>query len=202
MPTNTTGENEVVITEEGNDAGDTSGESTGADTISIPKSDYEKLNQTLGSLKRELKDLKKSKTEETSSSTETTKTSSDSREESRLLEKIERMSLRQAGITHQDDMELARSTAKKWGVDIDEVLADEDFKVKLERQQASRSNVEATSGIKGSGGGSSQAKNSPEYWIAKGVPPSRTDVPDRATRAKIARAMMAQAKSGGRFYND
>lgn len=167
-----------------------------AETVTISKADYDKQNQTLGSLKRELKDLKKvNDTKETP--TKETKT-----EESALLQKIERMSLRQAGLTHADDIELAQKTAKKWGVDIDEVLGDEDFKAKLERQQTSRDNALATSGIKG-GAGTQSAKNSPEYWIAKGTPPSRTDVPDRKTRVTIARAMMKNASTSGKtFYND
>lgn len=169
----------------------------GADIVSIPKKDYDTLNQTLGSLKREIKDLKKSK-EDTKDETPKTNAKPDN---NNLLEKFEKMSLRQAGITHEDDIELARKTAKKWGVDVDEVLADEDFKVKLERQQTGRANLAATSGIKG-GAGSNQAKNTPEYWIAKGTPPSPTDVPDRKVRAKIARAMMTNAKSGKKFYND
>ena len=112
------------------------------------------------------------------------------------------MSLRQAGITNQDDIELAQKTAQKWGVDIDEVLADEDFKIKLERQQTARSNVAATSNIRGNTGQTS-AKNTPEYWIAKGTPPDAASVPDRKARAKIARAMMANAKgTGKKFYND
>ena len=83
-----------------------------------------------------------------------------------LLEKLEKLSLRTAGVTHPDDVELVRNTAKKWGVDIDEVVADDDFKVKLERQRTARANVEATSGVRG-GGGKSDAKNTPEYWLAK-----------------------------------
>lgn len=186
----TTTENDVDI----NNGGE--GESQ-VETVSIPKGDYDKLNQTLGSLKRELKDLKKS--QETSKETPTSQTKS---EESALLQKIERMSLRQAGITHPDDIELAQKTAKKWGTDIDEVLSDEDFKVKLERQQTSRSNAEATSNIRG-GSSTSSVKNSPEYWIAKGVPPTRDDVPDRKTRAAIGRALMKNASTSGKtFYND
>ena len=123
-------------------------------------------------------------------------------EESVLLNKLERMALRQAGLTHPDDVELARATAKKWNVDIDEVLEDEDFKVKLERQQTTRDNAVATSNIKG-GAGTSQAKFSPEYWLAKGVPPSASDVPDRKTRAKIVRSFIAKAGTNGKtFYND
>lgn len=172
------------------------GEDIENDTISIPKADYEKLNQTLGSLKRELKDLKKPKEE----APETPKTNAKP-DENRLLEKLEKMSLRQAGISHEDDIVLAKNTAKKWGMDLDDVLADEDFKVKLERQQTSRDNLAATSKVRG-GAGVSQAKNTPEYWIAKGIPPSPTDVPDRKTRAKIARAMMSNHKTSKTFYND
>lgn len=166
------------------------------DTVAVPKEEYDKLNQTLGSLKRELKDLKKPKEEPP----ETAKTN---QPDNSLLEKLERMALRQAGITHTDDMELAKNTAKKWGVDIDEVLNDEDFKVKLERQQANRTNIEATSGIKGSGTGSSQAKNTPEYWLAKGTPPSATDIPDAKVRRKISVAMFkAGTKDNLKFYNN
>ena len=119
-----------------------------------------------------------------------------------LLEKLEKVTLRSYDITHPDDVELARNTAKKWGVDVDEVVADEDFKAKLGRQQTARANVEATAGVKGGRGGS-DVKNSPEYWVAKGVPPTREQVPDRKTRANIVRAMMANSKtSGKKFYND
>lgn len=166
------------------------------ETISIAKADYDKLNQTLGSLKKENKDLKKPKDPvETSTSNQ--------KEDNALLQKLERLSLRQAGIDHPEDIELARKTAEKWGVDIDDVLADEDFKVKLERQQTNRANVAATSNVKG-GAGTTQAKNTPEYWIAKGVPPSATDVPDKATRMKIARQMFTKLgnNNGKKFYND
>jgi hypothetical protein len=64
-------------------------ETTTEDTISVPKSDYEKLNQTLGSLKRELKDLKKSKDEVK----ETSQTKPD---ENSLLDRIEKFALKSA----------------------------------------------------------------------------------------------------------
>jgi vacuolar-type H+-ATPase subunit I/STV1 len=167
-----------------------------AETVAVPKADYDKLNQTLGSLKRELKDLKKSK-EDTQ---ETSKTNAKP-DENRLLDRIEKMTLRQANISHQDDVELAKTTAKKWNMDLEDVIADSDFKLKLERQQSERDNLVATSKIK-SGAGTSQAKNTPEYWVAKGTPPTADDVPDRKTRATIARAMMSNQKSSKKFYND
>lgn len=178
----------------------TIGEGEGVETISVSRKDYDTLNQSVGSLKRELKDLRKAsefKAPEVKETPEKTKA-----DDSVLLQKLEKMSLRQAGLTHQDDVDLARATAKKWGVDIDEVLSDDDFKVKLERQQSGRSNVEATSGIKG-GAGTNNAKNTPEYWVAKGHPPTAADVPDRKARFKIAAALMKNARTNNKvFYND
>ena len=183
--------NEEVITEpkEGEGEGEPKTED---ETISIPKTDYDKLNQTVGSLKRELKDLKKPK-EETKETPEKTKP-----DENSLLEKA---FLRSAGISNEEEVELALTTAKKWDMTVDKLVDDEDFKIKLEKLRTQKSNELATSNVKGSGG-KSQAKDTPEYWIAKGAPPSRTDVPDRATRTKIARAMIKNQKSGKKFYND
>lgn len=190
-------EGEADTTKGNGEGGQENGGGETPETVSIAKADYDKLNQTLGSLKRELKDLKKPK----ENATETSKTNQP--EENALLQKIERMSLRQAGLTHSDDIDLAKATAKKWGVDIDEVIVDEDFKIKLERQQTTRTNTVAASNVRGGVAGTSQAKNTPEYWIAKGTPPSPADVPDLKTRATIVRAMMKNAStSGKKFYND
>lgn len=191
MDTETT---EGAVVDTTNDTGE--GEPQ-ADTISIPKSDYEKMNQTLGSLKRELKDLKKPKDEPKE---DTSKTNAKP-DENRLLAELEEMALDNANISHIDDVELAKSTAKKWGVSLRNVLKDEDFKVKLARQQTGRDNLAATSRIKG-GAGSSQAKNTPEYWIAKGAAPTPTDIPNLKDRAKVVRALMANEKSSKKFYND
>lgn len=115
---------------------------------------------------------------------------------------LQKSFLRAAGITHPEDVALALTTSKKWGVEVDQLVDDDDFKAKLERQQSTRSNAQATSNIQG-GAGAQQAKSTPDYWIAKGTPPSASDVPDRKARAKIARAMMENAKNNGkRFYND
>lgn len=182
---------EVPVTPEATEGEGTESET---ETIAVAKKDYDKLNQSLGSLKRELKDLQKAQVaKETPQPTKT--------DESVLEQKIEKMALRSAGITHEDDVDLARKTAKKWNMDIDDVLHDDDFKVKLERQQTSRANLDATSNIRGSAS-TSQAKNTPAYWIAKGVPPTAADVPDRKVRATIARAMMDSTKNSKKFYND
>lgn len=161
--------------------------------VSVSKKDYETMNQTLGSLKREIKDLKKPKDTDVETPT---KTKSDN------FGLVEKTFLRSAGIVDAEEVELARVTAKKWGVGIDEVVDDEDFKVKLERHRTTKSNEAATSNIKGSQG-QSQAKNSPEYWQRLGKMPTREDVPDRKTRATITRQLMKNAQTGGKkFYND
>jgi hypothetical protein len=170
----------------------TNNEGEGADdVVTLKKSEYETINQTLGSLKRELKDLKKPK--------ETTDTPKKTENDSSGL--LEKGYLRTAGISDAEEVELALSTAKKWGITVDALVDDEDFKTKLEKHRTQKANLAATTDIKGDKGTSS-AKNSVEYWIAKGTPPSATDVPDRKTRAKIARAMMANEKSSKQFYSD
>lgn len=184
----TEGDVDTTTTEEGESQ---------SETVSVAKADYDKLNQTLGSLKKELKDLKKS------SDKPKEEVSKESQPDNAVMQRLEKMALRQAGITHGDDIELAQKTAKKWGMDIDEVLADDDFKVKLERQQTERSNVEATSKVRGSNSGPSQAKNTPEYWLTKGQPPTPADVPDSAIRRKIVSAFLKKARGNGKleFYN-
>lgn len=109
--------------------------------------------------------------------------------------------LRSAGISDADEVDLAIQTAKKWGMGIDEVVDDEDFVAKLDKLRTKKANTAATSEVKG-GAGESSAKNTPEYWIAKGTPPNASDVPDRKVRAAIVRKMMDNKKSGSKFYNE
>lgn len=167
--------------------------------MSLSKKEFETLNQTLGSLKKQVKDFKKAS--ETSKDDDgEIPTKNQSSNETRLAEKA---FLRSAGITAAKEVELALATAKKWGVSIDDLVDDGDFQDKLEKLRTQTSNELATSQINKGGTGTSQAKSTPEYWIAKGTPPSAADVPDRKLRAKIARAMMANAKGTGKtFYND
>lgn len=192
MDSETTTETGTATEEKGGEEG----VKTEEESITVPKKDYDVLNQTLGSLKRELKDLKQAKED-------SKETSQKTKPDEALLQRIESIALRQAGITHQDDIDLARRTAKKWGMNIEEVLTDDDFKAKLERQQSSRANAEATStsNVRGVAASTTQ-KDKPEYWLAKGRPPTRDEVPDRKTRATIAKAFIDKAKTGKTFYNE
>jgi len=167
-------------------------EQESGDFLQVSKTEWEKTNQTLGSLKRQLKDLQKSNEP---------KETAEPNQDNALLQRLERIAFKQAGIDHPDDMELARKTAQKWKVDVDEVLADEDFKVKLERQQTVRNTRDATTNIKGDPG-TSPSKTDPAIYIARGAPPTSTEVSSRKERAKIVRAMLEHGKSTGTFYNE
>lgn len=163
------------------------------ETIALSKTEYEELvgmKAAYGSLKREMKDIKKS--------LETKPEAPAPSETNYGL--VEKTFLRSAGIVAEDEVALAKDSAAKWGMSIDTIVDDPDFQMKLERHRTNKANVEATSGVRGDKSGGS-AKDSTAYWIAKGNPPSRTDVPDDATRRKIVRDMMGQAKSTPKFYN-
>jgi len=114
---------------------------------------------------------------------------------------LQKAFLRTAGITAQEEVDLALSTAKKWGVSVDQLVDDEDFKVKLEKHRATKANDEAVSDVKGSGHGMS-AKLSPEYWLSQGRPPTPDELPDRKVRAQIVRSFIAKGGSSKTFYND
>lgn len=166
-----------------------------SDKFEISKAEYDELvkdRASLGSLKREFKDLKKSlETRETEAPAAATPDA--------LSQKA---FLRSEGIKRDDEVALALETAKKWGMDLDKLVDDEDFQVKLEKLRTKNANIEATAAVEGGGAGTS-AKLTPAYWIAKGVPPTAQDVPDRKARVAIQRAMMEQGKNGGKtFYND
>ena len=157
--------------------------------VKLSKAEYDKLMQDVGSMKRELKDYKKQSKDETKESSKPD------------LELLEKTFLFAAQITDDDEIELARSTAQKWGMSLDRLVKDEDFKEKLEKFRTKASNEKATSGIKGSPG-KSQAAQTSEYWIAKGQRPSPDQVPDRKVRAKIIREMVSNAKgTTNPFYN-
>jgi hypothetical protein len=115
---------------------------------------------------------------------------------------VEKGYLRSADIVEADEIELAQTLQKETGKDLDILIESKYFKSELKELRDSKAISKATSGVEG-GGGDNKASNTPEHWIAKGVPPTKEQVPDRKTRVKIARAMMKDAStSGKRFYND
>lgn len=158
----------------------------------ISKAEYDDLlkdRASFGSLKRDFKELKKSLDEKPP---ETAKSPDALSQKAYLAAR---------GITAGDEIELALSTAKKWGMDVDAIVDDEDFSAKLDKLRTTKANAEATSHVAG-GNSEASAKSTPEYWIAKGTPPTPDQVPNRKTRAAIVRAMMANGASSGKFHNE
>lgn len=192
MDTETT-ETEVA-TENGNGEGE-------IDTLTIPKKDYETLNQTLGSLKREIKDLKKANEDSKKIETPTNQKPDDA-----LLQRMEKMAFKQHNLSHEDDIDLARKTAKKWNMEVEDVLEDDDFQVKLKKQQDSRANIEATSGVKGESGMKTGGKSKADFWINSNTPPTDTDIENnKISKMELAKIMEHFIKSKGSnkvFYND
>ena len=176
------------------------GEGESSDVVTLSKSEWEKHNQTLGSLKRQIKDLTKPKDEPKETPIQNQKS------DDALLQRLEKVTLKQHNVSHLDDIELARNTAKKWGMDLEDVLGDEDFLLKLGKQQTARANIEATSGIKGDSSGKSSAKSSAEYWMTLGKAPTdeelATNKISRRESAKIMRHFMKSKGSNKKFYND
>lgn len=189
--------NQETSTESENGTGEGEGQS---DTITISKSDYDKLNRDYGSLKRELKDLKKPKDEPKETPQQT-------KPDEVLLQRMEKLAFKQHSISHEDDVELARKTAQKWGMQIEDVLEDDDFQLKLKKQQDSRANIEAVSGVsKGDGSSKTGGKSKADFWINSNTPPSDDDVANhKIPKSELARIMNHFIKNKGSnkvFYND
>lgn len=164
--------------------------------VELSREEYDKLNQTIGSLKRDVKDLTKG--------TKESKTPDSSKTEDTGLsdERFDRLALKTAKIVDKDEVQLAKDLKEKLGVEMDEVLEDDYFLAKLEKLREQKANEVATTDIKGDKG-EINAKNSVEYWKAKGHPPTPEDVPDAKTRRKIVRAMLPSSNpSGIKFYNE
>jgi hypothetical protein len=114
---------------------------------------------------------------------------------------LQKTFLRAAQIAAEDEIDFALDKAKKWNLTVDKLVDDEDFKEALEKFRTKKSNQAATTEIRGNGA-TKQASQTPEYWIAKGTPPTASDVPDRKSRASIARSMIAASKNSKTFYNE
>jgi len=122
-------------------------------------------------------------------------------DESALLQKFDKLALKTDGIVEEDEIELAHKLKEETGKEMEDLLKSKYFKAELETLREEKANTKATSDVRG-GGGEAKVKETPEYWIKKGGYPTADEVPDKKLRAKIARAMMKNTKSGKKFYND
>lgn len=131
-------ENQEVSEDTQNDAGEV--ETEEAEVVSIPKKDYEKLNQTIGSLKREVKDLKKPRDPQETSVTNTKK--SDDVDYGELAYHNTKTGV--ARIVHDDDVDYLREQIKETGKSMREILGSKFFQAELKDRQEARSAVQAT----------------------------------------------------------
>lgn len=153
METDKTTEGEVDTT---NHEGE--GEATvEIETISIPKKDYDTLNQTLGSLKKEVKDLKKS-TDKPKEETPQSKPTGE-------LDDTQLDYLDLKGITDDDDIAVIKSVMQKTGQTVRQALKDEYVVAKLKDLKVARDVKNATpSATKRSG---QQSSDNEDYWMQK-----------------------------------
>lgn len=170
-------------------------EESSVDTVSVLKADYDKLNQTLGSLKRELKDLRKSREESETPKKEPAK-ESEFKADNSLIEKT---FFKASGITDPDVMQLAKDIAKRTGETLDIVLEDEIFKSRAERIITSKAN-ELAADTKNNRSNSTTGRNSVEYWLAKGEHPPKELGKELAV--KYVQAKRNQGANTKMFYND
>lgn len=147
-----------------------------------------KAKETIAVLQKELESLKKPEPQ------------NKNKDELNLLKKV---SLKMAGITDLEEVELMESLQERLKMDWDVFVEDDYVKEKLSKFRDTKANAKATSDIKGSGGSQADAVNTPEYWHAKGSVDGLTEkVSDPKIRAKIMRSFMQkEAEGGGHFYN-
>lgn len=159
--------------------------------LSELKALVESQSNDIASLKRSLKKASKD-TKETPTKTN----------DAELAEKVEHLSMQVAGITELDEVKLARDLQSETGLAMDKLLGSKYFKSELEDLRTAKANAEATSGVKGDKSGSGNAKQSADYWIAKGEYPTREQVSDRKVRQEIRKALVDKEKgTSGKFYN-
>lgn len=185
METEIKTEGEVIDTINDNGEGTTEEES-----ISIPKKDYENLNQTLGSLKREIKDLRKlKKTQEEEPETPNKPQSNDLGEKAFLIAN---------GIKGKEEMEFFNKMKKETGKDAESLLETTYFQAELREFREKRASDLATP--KGSPRSNNSSVDTVEYWIAKGeLPPNTPD--NKKLREDVVNARMKKEESRGVFYN-
>ncbi len=127
-----------------------------------------------------------------------------------VLERLDKMALKVAGITEADEVELFSNWKEQTGREADDIVGNEIFTKELESLRTSKANLKATSDIKGTGDGSGGAKTNPDYWIAKATKGADgkllfSDETPKELYSKILDKMAAgEPSSSGnlKFYNE
>lgn len=108
------------------------------------------------------------------------------------LDRTDKLALRSAGITDVDEVKLVMDLMKETGKDVDSLIDSKYFQAELKGLRDERAADDASSSSKRSG---ASAKDSVEYWLAKGGLPEGNPELSR----KVVNARIAKEKSGSKF---
>lgn len=115
---------------------------------------------------------------------------------------LQKTYLRAAGVTSEDEVELAKDVQKKTGLEWDKLVDDDYFKSKLEGLRTAKANAAATANIRGDGGGT-PTKETPEYWAGKIAAGDVANLPDNIDLvAKAAEQAANQARGKTKTFYD
>lgn len=118
----------------------------------------------------------------------------DKKEDPKGLDRVDKAVLRAEKITDPKEVELVEAIMKETGKDLESVLASRYFQGEL---KALREEIAADEALpKGGKRSAAPAKDSVDYWIAKGELPPH-DQPE--LRRKVVNAKIAKEKSGSQF---
>jgi hypothetical protein len=171
---------DTSTTENANVGGNDGGETVGDEVVTISRKDYEVMNQTLGSLKRKIKDLEPRETPE--------KTPQSNEPDYAKL-----AFLNSTGVNHPDDQRVVMEEAARLKLSLNDVLNMEHIKGKLATQNDARlaeAGMPTSSGRKGGAG-----RGTVEYYLAH---PNEVP-PDLDLHNQVIDARMKQETDANKF---
>ena len=192
-----------MSTNENNQDGivDENNDGEGSEVVTLKKDEYSKLNETIGSLKRELKDLKKVN--------ETPKNQPEKSDDV-VMKRLENMALKMSGVTADDEVEFFEKWKKDNGyenADVETVLSKRGFQTEMADFRTTKQNAIATD-VKGGEKGGGSGERDADYWLSRATKNSKgelvfpDDLPnDYKLRAAIIGKMGDSTKSNAQFYN-
>lgn len=192
--------NDTATVEQSNTTEETGGENTQSqqpNDLSELKALIQSQNESIKALEGRLNRQSKKEVRKDSDTPQKINKESD-----RLEEQLKALQLQVAGITDEDEVSLVERLYEETQMPLEKLLTSKYFKLELEEVRTQKQNAVATSNIKGDKGSKSNARNTADYWIAKGEVPT-ADQADRKLRAQVIRAFVNQNKTGGKkFYNE